>query len=47
MILDLVQDLDAYNISKLYNLNSESIHHVLNDYYNFSTNAVHRYSIFE
>ncbi|MCR4686512.1 MAG: DUF1906 domain-containing protein [Lachnospiraceae bacterium] len=44
---DLVQDLDAYNISKLYNLNSEPIHHVLNDYYNLSTNAVHRYSIFE
>ena len=44
---DLVQDLDAYNISKLHNLNSEPIHHVLNDYYNFSTNAVHRHSIFE
>ena len=44
---DLVQDLDAYNISKLYNLNSEPIYHVLNDYYNLSTNAVHRYSIFE
>ena len=44
---DLVQDLDAYNMAKLYNLNSVPIHYVLDDYYNISTNAEHRYSKFE
>lgn len=45
--VDLVQDLDAYNISHLYSLNTMPIHHVLDSYYNIKKSVNHRYSIFE
>ena len=34
--IDLYQDVDAYNISRIYNLSSMKIHNAFNDYYNVS-----------
>lgn len=45
--VDLVQDIDAYNISKLYSLNTLPLHTALDKYYNVDGHAVKRYSIFE
>lgn len=45
--IDFLQDIDAYNISRIYNLSSKKIHHAFNDYYNVSEKYKKRYSIFK
>jgi peptidoglycan hydrolase-like protein with peptidoglycan-binding domain len=45
--VDLVQDLDAYNITKIYNFYTTPFHEILNDYYISSLKCKRRYSIFE
>lgn len=45
--VDFLQDIDAYNISRIYNLSSKKIHHALNDYYNVSQKYKKRYTIFK
>lgn len=45
--VDLVQDIDAYNIAKLYALNQFPLHSALDKYYNIDCNAEKRYSLFE
>lgn len=45
--IDLVQDIDAYNIATLYSLNQFPIYSALDKYYNIDCHAVKRYSIFE
>lgn len=44
---DLYQDIDAYNISKIYDLSSVKLHIALNDYYNISKHYKRRFSIFK
>lgn len=44
---DLYQDVDAYNISKLYDLSSVKLYTALNDYYNVSKRCMKRFSIFK
>ncbi len=44
---DLVQDLDAFNISRLHNLNYTPIQYALEDYYYIEAEVFYRYSIFE
>lgn len=44
--IDLVQDLDAYNIAKVYSLNQIPIYTALDKYYNVDGHAVNRYSLF-
>lgn len=45
--VDLVQDVDAYNIAKLYALNQVPIYVALDKYYNVDARALKRYSTFE
>ena len=45
--IDLVQDIDAYNLAKLYALNQLPIYIALDKYYNIDCHAVKRYSAFE
>ena len=45
--IDLYQDVDAYNISRIYNLSSVKIHNAFNDYYNVSQKYKWRFSIFK
>lgn len=45
--IDLYQDIDAYNISKIYSLSSIEIHKALNDYYNLSQKYKWRFTIFK
>lgn len=45
--IDLYQDVDAYNISRIYNLSSMKIHNAFNDYYNVSQKYKRRFSIFK
>lgn len=45
--IDLVQDIDAYNIATLYSLNQFPIYSALDKYYNIDCHAVKRYSVFE
>ena len=45
--IDLYQDVDAYNISKIYDLSSVKIHNALNDYYNVSKKYKWRFTIFK
>lgn len=45
--VDLVQDIDAYNISKVYSLNQLPLHSALDRYYNIDSHAEKRYSLFE
>lgn len=44
---DLYQDVDAYNISRLYNLSTIKFYVALNDYYNISKYCEQRFSIFK
>ena len=44
---DLYQDVDAYNISRLYDLSSIKLYTALNDYYNVSKHYMKRFSIFK
>lgn len=44
---DLIQDIDAYNISRIYDLSTVKIHDALNDYYNISEKYKNRYSLFQ
>lgn len=45
--VDLLQDIDAYNIARIYNLGSTKIHAAFEDYYNVSKHYKKRYSIFK
>lgn len=45
--VDLLQDIDAYNIARTCDLASKPLHEVLNDYYNVSKKYKNRYSIFK
>lgn len=44
---DFYQDIDAYNISRIYDLSSVKLHIALNDYYNISKHYKKRFSIFK
>ena len=44
---DLYQDVDAYNISRIYDLSTTKFYVALDDYYNVSRNCEHRFSIFK
>lgn len=46
-IVDLIQDVDAFNIYKMYNLNKIEIYNVLNDYYYASAKCKKRYTYFK
>lgn len=45
--IDLLQDVDAYNISRIYGLGSKKIYLALHDYYNVSAKYKKRYTIFK
>lgn len=45
--IDLVQDIDAYNIARIYSLNQLPLYTALDKYYNLDGYAVKRYSTFE
>lgn len=45
--VDLYQDVDAYNISRLYDLSKTKLHIALNDYYMVSKQYENRFSIFK
>lgn len=45
--VDLYQDIDAYNIHRLYDLSSTKLYIALNDYYNVSDHWKNRFSIFK
>ena len=44
--VDLLQDVDAYNISRLYNLADTKLYAAFEDYYNVSKHYKRRYHIF-
>lgn len=46
-IVDLIQDVDAFNIYKMYNLNKIEIYNALNDYYYVSAKCKKRYTYFK
>ena len=46
-IVDLIQDIDAFNIYKMYNLNKIEIYNALNDYYYASAKCKKRYTYFK
>ena len=46
-LVDLLQDVDAYNISKVYNLADTKIYAAFEDYYNVSKHYKRRYHIFK
>ena len=45
--VDLLQDVDAYNISRLYNLADTRLYAAFEDYYNVSKHYKRRYHIFK
>ena len=45
--VDLLQDVDAYNISRLYNLADTKLYAAFEDYYNVSKHYKRRYHIFK
>lgn len=45
--VDLLQDIDAYNISKVYNLADTKLYAAFEDYYNVSKHYKRRYHIFK
>ena len=45
--VDLLQDVDAYNISKVYNLEDTKLYAAFEDYYNVSKHYKRRYHIFK
>ena len=45
--VDLLQDVDAYNISRLYNLAETKLYAAFEDYYNVSKHYKRRYHIFK
>ena len=45
--VDLYQDVDAYNISRIYDLSKVKLHIALNDYYTVSKQYKNRFSIFK
>ena len=45
--VDLLQDVDAYNISKVYNLAETKLYAAFEDYYNVSKHYKRRYHIFK
>lgn len=45
--VDLLQDVDAYNIARVYNLADTKIHAAFEDYYNVSKHYKRRYHIFK
>ncbi|MBE5912885.1 MAG: DUF1906 domain-containing protein [Pseudobutyrivibrio ruminis] len=45
--MDLLQDVDAFNMAKLYDWKNNKIHDIFNDYYNLSDNSYNRYSLFK
>ena len=45
--VDLLQDVDAYNISKVYNLADTKLYAAFEDYYNVSKHYKRRYHIFK
>lgn len=45
--VDLLEDVDAYNISKIYDLSTMKIHNALNDYYCISKKYNTRFKIFK
>lgn len=46
-MVDLIQDVDAFNIYKIYNLNKIEIYNALNDYYYVSAKCKKRYTYFK
>ena len=46
-IIDLIQDVDAFNIYKLYNFNDIELYNALNDYYYTSVKCKKRYTYFK
>lgn len=45
--VDLLQDIDAYNIARIYNLADTKIYVAFEDYYNISKHYKHRFHIFK
>ena len=46
-IVDLIQDVDAFNIYKIYNLSEVELYNALNDYYYISAKCKKRYTYFK
>ena len=45
--MDLIQDVDAFNMSKMYNWKQEKLYDIFNDYYNVSMHAYNRFTLFK